>query len=432
MLTFEETCKYLSETAPPGKSVYGLGRINHLLDILGHPEKSLICVTIVGTNGKGSTIAFMDSILRAHGIGVACHIKPHLESVTERIRLNGIDSTEEQFADAFSEVKNAVDLAWTREDHPTYFELIFAAFLCAAKKSGATVALLEAGLGGRLDAVNAVDAPIVVLTKVDYDHTELLGNTLTEIANEKLAVVRPKVTLVTGEQAPEVVKAIDNYSSINNVKLIRMPDDFGKYFIRWPLALKGPYQRENSELAIASVDALLGLFPEISPGGPDQGKITEGLAAARLPGRWETIRIGGKGPVFILDGAHNPGALKLVTGEFKRLTGGSGTIIFGLKKTKDAKGIVKHLVDLAGRIIFTSVPDIECYDPCELKALADKYLPDGYTPLSQIRLDYVETISEAIAMAIAESDESDSILITGSLYLVGAARGELKLILKNE
>ncbi|MFH1676377.1 MAG: hypothetical protein ABIC40_05055, partial [bacterium] len=230
MLTFEETCKFLSETAPSGKSVYGLGRIKHLLEILDHPEKSPVCVTIVGTNGKGSTIAFMDSILRAYGIKVACHIKPHLESVTERIRLDGLDSTEEQFAEAFSEVKNGVDSLWTREDRPTYFELIFSAFLCASKKSGARVALLEAGLGGRLDAVNGVDAPLVVLTSVDYDHTELLGNTLEKIANEKLAVVRPDATLVTGKQFPEVMKAIEKYSSINNIKLIRISDDPGKYF----------------------------------------------------------------------------------------------------------------------------------------------------------------------------------------------------------
>ncbi|MFH1675832.1 MAG: hypothetical protein ABIC40_02320, partial [bacterium] len=137
------------------------------------------------------------------------------------------------------------------------------------------------------------------------------------------------------------------------------------------------------------------------------------------------MNIGKKNPVFILDGAHNPGALKSVTGEFARLTGGSGTIIFGLKKTKDAEGIIRHLLNSARRIIFTRVPDVECYDPCELKSLAETH--SDASRLSQIRLDCVETIPEAIGRVIAELGEGDTVLVTGSLYLAGAARGELSL-----
>ena len=419
--TFEEAEKYLDDTAPPGKSVYGLGRINHLIEILRHPESGFKNVTIVGTNGKGSTIAFLDSMLLAHGVTVACHIKPHLEEVTERIRINGVDSTRDEFASALSEVKNAIDKYWTRDDRATYFELIFAAFLCAAQNAGVEIALLEAGLGGRLDAVNSVDADLVLLTSIGFDHTELLGDTLEEITGEKAAVIRPESKLVVQQNPEEVMKVID---SLDFRGQLDVRTNSGKLH-DYELGLNGPFQEMNASLAVLALKVisegiLLGKFPE----GVDEKLVRIGLKNARLPGRWERFRMG-EGIVWIIDGAHNESGLEGTINRFRDETCGRGTIIFGLKKTKAAEKIIPLLSGAGERLIFTRLPYFESWEPEELASIAGTITDTG-DGLSQIRIDCVDSIEEGIDIAEAGISGSGSVLITGSLYLAGEARGIIR------
>ncbi|MCX6645743.1 MAG: Mur ligase family protein [bacterium] len=419
--SFEEAEQYLNDTAPPGKSVYGLGRINHLLEILHHPENGFKKVTIVGTNGKGSTIAFLDAILLAHGLKVACHIKPHLEEVTERIRINGVDSTPEEFAAALWEVKTGIDSGWTREDRATYFELIFAAFLCAAKNAGVEIVLMEAGLGGRLDAVNSVDSDLVVLTSIGFDHTELLGETIEEITGEKVAVVRPGSILVVQENPGEVMDVIDRLKFRDQVD-VRLCERQNRAF---ELGLNGPYQDINSSLALAALDVVSSeILPESFPGGINPDFVRMGLKNARLPGRWEQF-ISDTGIRWIIDGGHNESGLEMVLKRFKDETSGTGTIIFGLKKTKAAEKIIPMVVDSAGHIIFTRIPYFESWEPENLESIAGT-IPVERDRLSQIQIDCADSIEEGIEIAEAGIKGTGSVLITGSLYMVGEARGILK------
>jgi dihydrofolate synthase / folylpolyglutamate synthase len=419
--SFEEAEQYLNDTAPPGKSVYGLGRINHLLEILNHPENGFKKVTIVGTNGKGSTIAFLDAMLLAHGLKVACHIKPHLEEVTERIRINGVDSTRDEFAQALWEVKNAIESSWTREDRATYFELIFAAFLCAARNSADDIALLEAGLGGRLDAVNSVDADLVLLTSIGFDHTELLGETLEEITAEKVAVVRPGSILVVQENPGEVMDVINglDFRDKLDVRLSESQDQ------GYELGLNGPYQDLNSSLALRALEVISReILPESFPGGLSQELVRLGLKNARLPGRWEQF-VSDAGIRWIIDGGHNESGLEMVLKRFKDETCGKGTIIFGLKKTKAAEKIIPMVVESAENIIFTRIPYFESWEPENLASIAGT-IQGERDRLSQIQIDCADSIIEGIEIAKAGIKGTGSVLIAGSLYMVGEARGILK------
>lgn len=441
MWTFKEAEAYLADTAPPGKSIYGLGRINHLLDLLEHPENSFPCITVVGTNGKGSTIAFLDALLRSHGVKTACHIKPHLESVTERIRLDGTDSTKEQFATALWKVKQAVDEGWSRDDRPTYFELIFTAFLVAAKTEDAEIALLEAGLGGRLDAVNSVDAPLVVMTSVDLDHTDLLGDSLRLIALEKLAVVRKDATLVCQMNDPEVMDAVREKAESVGFRLVEMKDanllkpvDDGSFRYQSKsagtieniiLSLKGPFQRLNASLALFAFETLVeDVLPTDLKIQLSEGAILNGLASARIPGRWEMIDDGKTCIKWILDGGHNPAALKETLRQFREKEYGFRSIIFGMKRGKDIEMVIPDLVRSTDRLVFVNVPDLDCYSPNELAEYVSAEL-DKSPGFSQIQIDTGDSISEAVRMLSESNDSIDTALVTGSLYLVGAARSIL-------
>jgi dihydrofolate synthase/folylpolyglutamate synthase len=439
--TFEEAAAYLNSTAPQGTSVYGLGRINHLLDLLGRPEKSFTCITIVGTNGKGSVTAFLDSLFRAHGLKVTCHIKPHLESVTERIRIDGKDSTQEQFAESLWAVNQAVLNGWTREDKPTYFELIFAAAVFAAKVNGAQVALLEAGLGGRLDAVNGIDAQMVVMTSIGLDHTELLGDTLEAIVKEKLAVVRPGATLVCQENPPEVISNVRNYCHINNVHLVEAPGDTGLTSFEsgildfcspgtgiiegLSIGLKGHYQHQNVHLALLALEIFArDVQPKLFPSGLNRDAIRDGLASARLPGRWEEIHLGELAPSVILDGAHNSDGLRMVFSELEDRILGSRTVVMGSKANKKVDDAIPDLLKVADSVIFVPVPEVASHAPDELARLAMSYL-DKQGGISQVKVDKADSILDGLAMGFKATADRGTILVTGSLYLVGAARSIL-------
>lgn len=425
--TLPEAEEYLNNTAPQGKSVYGLGRINHLLDLLEHPETSFHSVTIAGTNGKGSVLAFLDAILGVHGIKTVCHVKPHLESITERIRIGGRDSTPEEFALALWEVRTAVEAGWERDDRPTYFELIFAAALCAGRTARADVGLLEAGLGGRLDAANGVDAEVLVLTSVGLDHTELLGDTLESITKEKLALARPGRILVCQANPPEVMQTVREYCRESSIRLFEVTGDPGNAegFVDAKLGLRGPFQHANASLAVLAArtiarEGLPGLFP----GGLDNASIRKGLSGARLPGRWEVINTGAGLPKVILDGAHNPSALARVLREFASLASSHRTIVFGLKASKPAAEIVPFLLDAADHIVFVPVPEVDCHAPDELARFARQEL-DKRRVSSQIEFGLADDIAEGVSLALSVTPKDGVILVTGSLYLVGAARSEI-------
>lgn len=445
MWTFQEAEAFLKNTAPPGKSMYGLERISHLLDLLGHPENDFEKITIVGTNGKGSVLAFLDSLLRAHGLKVVCHVKPHLESVRERIRINGVDSSEDEFSEFLWEVYKAVENGWNRQDSPTYFEIIFAASLCAARKANADVAILEAGLGGRLDAVNAIDADLVVLTSIGFDHMELLGDTLDKIAAEKIAVIRPGGRLVYGQNHPIVEKTINEYIKRNNIlswkaeNCLTQDEIFNKstYIYTYKTlngkiinglepSLGASYQFRNISVALVALEVFL---TEVKPPGKswslNDELIKEGIFLARLPGRWEVLSVPQKKCQIILDGAHNPEALALVFEEFRKKFQSQGVIVFGAKKDKAVKEIMSELVRSARNIIFVPVPDVDFHPP-ESLACMGREASRVQDLDSQVDIIFYESILDGINKGLDLVSEKSGMLVTGSLYLIGAARSLLR------
>jgi len=450
MWTFREAEDYLDKTAPPGTSVYGLGRVSHLIEILGRPGRGIPCITVVGTNGKGTVLAYLESLFREHGILTASHIKPHLESVTERIRIDGTDATEDEFAEYLFEVRDAVAHNWRREDSPTYFELIFAAFMCAAGKNNAQLCLLETGLGGRLDAVNAVDADMVVMTSIGLDHTELLGDTLQKITDEKVVIARPGSILVCQDNPAEVIDRVEKYTEKNEILLIQAGDEnflhcsqdgsweyrssFQGVIDKLEPSIRGPYMPSNAGLALLSFEAYVS---HVKAGFPvrelSHERIRAGLASARIPGRWEVFSVPEYGATVTLDGAHNPSGLYEILRSFASETRAEGTIIFGMKKGKDVAPVLEWLCNSCGRIIFVPVPWVDSHDP---DVLADKVNGiirsseslDNIMKFSQIKVDTADSIDEGMKLALNNNGTDKNILVTGSLYLAGAARTFLRLL----
>src|SRR5687768_3734424 len=296
-MQFDEAVHYLLSLGHETLAIkLGLRNTELLLQALDNPERAFKVVQIAGTNGKGSTAVMLDSISRAAGIRTGLYTSPHLVSITERIRIDGEEITREGFARHADTVRSAAEnlLAQKQiEALPTYFEHLTALALLAFRETGVDLAILETGLGGRLDSTTAANASIVGITQIAMDHEDYLGPTLTSIASEKAAVIRPGVTAVIAEQPPEALAVLLERCAAVGVQPSLDPGrDFYKQ-IR--LNLRGTHQIQNASVAIRLAEALSLHGFSIS-----EEEIRVGLATAEHPGRLESI------PPFLLDGAHNP------------------------------------------------------------------------------------------------------------------------------
>ena len=388
----------------------GLENIRKLLDALGNPQNSFLKVQVAGTNGKGSVCAFLDSICNAARIKTGTFTSPHLISITERIRINGCDISEEDFARHAGHVRKTAErllASGAIEYRPTFFEQITAIALVAFADAGVDLAILETGLGGRLDATTAANAEIAAITRIDLDHQEYLGNTIEEIAAEKAAIIQEYTkAVVIGEQKPEALLVIEErvrtacvsgrHIHANNASLVGTAK----------LGLKGNHQRENASIAITVVNELRSYF-----------KITDddatgGLQDARNPGRLEYC---GK---YLFDGAHNVGGAKSLAeylGEFEKR---SITIIFGAMRGKDVDEITKLLFPVCERIVLTQ--------PENSRSLTYAELLETLPVASQKQNVFVsDGVANAIDIAENVTPDNGIILVTGSLYLVG----EIKTLL---
>jgi dihydrofolate synthase / folylpolyglutamate synthase len=404
----------------------GLERVAKVLAALGHPELRYPSIHIAGTNGKGSTSAFIAAILGASGRKTGLYTSPHLVSLEERIQvLSGADAaplSEGELLRAFE----AVDTAAPGFAELSFFEVITAAGLYAFSQTGLDVAVVEAGIGARLDATRLVDAHVSVLTDLSLEHTAILGSTIEAIAQEKAAVIRAGRPIVAADAPPEAMAAIEAEASAQRAPLFRIgrelfvdrhPDGTYRFTLpdrtldRVRLSLLGPHQGRNAVLAL---QAALQFDPKL-----DEAVIRLALASTRWPGRMEVVRRAGRPPV-LLDGAHNPqGAEALARGlaAHPELFSTPRHLVFAVLGDKDAGLMLDHLLPAVDSVILTKVESPRAKEPSSILELIPK-------EKRALTANVTEALAEAERRAQADGGW---VIFAGSLYLVGEARLELTL-----
>jgi dihydrofolate synthase/folylpolyglutamate synthase len=387
-MTYPDSVDYLYKLGNEiAAAKFGLERITELLADLGNPERAFRVIHVAGTNGKGSTCAMIEAALRTAGYRTGLYTSPHLVEPTERIQINGVPVTREQFAAAFNTVHTVAE---RHPPHPTYFETVTAMGFLLFRDAAIDIAVVEVGLGGRLDATNVVQPEITVITPVDFDHERFLGSSIEQIAAEKAGILKSRVPAVFAAQRPDADKVLTARATELGVNVTRS-SQIGELPVAPPLA--GRHQMENARTAVAALKLL-----EVDP---------RGIANARWPGRLEQVAAQ---PDIILDGAHNPaGARALAEHIREQYAGRPVWIVYGAMRDKSVAEMTEILFPVAERVILTA--------PAQARAVHPEAL--------QIEGAIVtKDIAEAVGLARAAPPEA-AVFITGSLYLVGEARALL-------
>jgi dihydrofolate synthase/folylpolyglutamate synthase len=435
-MTYEESVRYLyslgRELASPRQASatkFDLVGITTLCEHLGQPQRAFESVHIAGTNGKGSTAAMMDSILRAAGLRTGLYTSPHLERINERIRLDGQDISDADFAATFTRLQAAIEelLASGRlAAHPTFFECMTALAFEFFAKSGAQFAVCEVGMGGRLDATNILTPEVAVITQIDLDHENYLGHSIEEIAGEKAGIIKPGARVVSAaehliarvvirrraaEQSAFLVE-IENAFRIEDVtsrngcfSFTAIATDSGA---RIPVALPlpGRFQIRNALTALAASRMLA------DRGAPvDDDACARGIATTRWPGRLERIA---DRPEIYVDGAHNPaGAREIAVFWEAFLKGRNIFLIYGAMRDKAVDEVAGLLFPRASAVIITS--------PDQPRAISAAVLAEMVGHHAQ-RVEVIRDPAKALERALELASPDDVIFITGSLFLVGDLR----------
>jgi dihydrofolate synthase / folylpolyglutamate synthase len=420
-MNYPESVQYLYALGNETKTIkLGLERISILLEALDNPQDACRMVHVAGTNGKGSVCAMVESALRAAGRRTGMYTSPHLVEPTERIQVNGVPASAESFSAAFDTVHETAKSLVERgsiDMHPTYFETVTAmAFLVFRDERVDTVAL-EVGLGGRLDATNVVKPEICAITRIEFDHTAMLGHTISAIAFEKAGILKPGVPAVFAAQYPEGAEVLENrarelavpytWASRWQAEDLRLATDGSTFRAEGPasvnlsLPLRGGHQVEN---ALIAVDVLHRL-------GVSAEAIARGLASTRWDGRLERLR---ERPAVYLDGAHNPAGARALARYIQQFHQGKRIwMIFGAMADKDIEHIAGEIFPLATDLIVTCPHMSRAQSP-------ERILEIRHHPNARVEPD----LKAALALA-GEAGPDDAVFITGSLYLAGEMRALL-------
>jgi len=434
-MNLPETIEYLLSLGHETVAIkLGLRNTQVLLEALDNPHKSFQSVQIAGTNGKGSTAVFLDSICRAAGIPTGLYTSPHLVSITERIVISGAAISEEDFAMHATQVRAAAESlldSKSLESLPTFFEHVTAIALLAFKEAGVALAILETGLGGRLDATTVAAADTVAITPISLDHQEYLGETLAAIAAEKAAIIRPGVTAIIAPQPLEALEVIRRRCAAVDIEpdLEQLPPTIdeatedGRLRITFAtknasyskvlLGLRGRHQVTNATVAIRLAEAMRRQGFEISANA-----VIEGLANARHAGRLELIP--GEPPV-LLDGAHNPSGAQALRSFLDEFVKSPITLVVGVMKDKNLQEITETLFPIAEFLVITQPDNPRSAHPDALIELAADHI-------SEDKIIVAKSVQDAIALAKQITPPTATICVTGSLYLVG----EVKALLDQE
>ena len=425
-MTYAEAVEFLDRHIGLGWKP-GLERMSHLMELMATPHLQFPVIHITGTNGKTTTARAVSAILTAMGLKVGTYTSPHLERIEERFEVGGEVASQEAFAQAIADVAPFVDLL-ERDlgERATYFELTTAAAFAHFAEVAVDVGVIEVGLGGRLDATNIVQSQVAVVTGVSIEHTDYLGGTVESIATEKLAILKPGGTLITGD-VPEVVDqmAIERATAVG-VPHRALGRDFHIADTRlgvggWSMDIEGVYEHYdelflpmhgihqvgNAAVAIAAVEELLGRSV------PDDA-LREGLAALRSPGRIEVVN---HEPLVVIDGAHNAQAFEALSQTLRdEFPDVAWTLVIGAMGDKDIESMLGSVEGLVTTVIATSADHERAIIPGEVAEVASLALPG-------VEVSEIPTVAAAVAAAHAVTADEDAIVVAGSLYVVGEARG---------
>jgi dihydrofolate synthase/folylpolyglutamate synthase len=411
-------------------SVFGLSRMNKLLDHCGNPHERLRAVHIAGTKGKGSTAAMLASILRRAGLRVGLYTSPHIYDVRERIQIDGEWIPEDAVVRWLNELRPYLDVAAKGGETyaPTFFETFTVIAFLHFLDQATDVAIFEVGLGGRLDATNVLRPLACAITPVSFDHTDKLGNTLDRIAGEKAGIVKEGVPVVCGVQQPEALHVIRSRCSERDAPLHVVGEDVTltgestapfqcgglspSFAVRtWrreigelSVPLLGRHQRENAAVAVGLADLLCEAEIEV----PDAA-VRDGLAAVRWPGR---IQIVAENPEVIIDGAHNPASVTVLLDALAELPERRTIFVFGAAADKDIPTMLSLLAPAADAFVFTRTANPRAAEPMRLLGILAQLGADAPA-------ESAATPAEALDRARSLTAPGDRIVVCGSMYLAG-------------
>lgn len=429
-MNYDEAIKYIKETAKFG-SKYGLERTEKILEFLGNPHKHIKTIHVAGTNGKGSTTAMLTSILMDAGYNVGTYISPYIEEFEERIQINRNNIPKEELAEVITEVSKAVskvvDLGYI---NPTEFEIITCAGFLYFHKKNIDYAVIEVGLGGRLDSTNVITPILSIISSISLDHTQILGDTLDKIAYEKAGIIKENVPVILFPQEKVAEDVIEKTCKEKNSKLIKVPRDISEYVAvtsntlegkeiktqqinlkneyidSYELSLLGKHQILNSTVVVYAARELMNLGVKIS-----KDNIINGLKSVQWPGRLEIMK---NNPLVVIDGAHNIDGIKKLTEsidlyfKYNKLI-----LILGILADKQVEDMIEAIAPKAERIISVTPHSDRAELAEDLKIEIEKL---------GVSCEAIDSYEEAYKKALSYCNDDDLLLISGSLYMIGDMR----------
>ncbi|HEX2272832.1 MAG TPA: Mur ligase family protein [Acidimicrobiales bacterium] len=412
----------LERDPAPQAAARRLDRIRRLVELMGDPQAAYPVLHLTGTNGKGSTARMLTSLLVERGLSVGTYTSPHLQRVNERLAWNGEPISDDHLVDV---IEGVAGLELLLAGRPTYFEILTAAAFRWFADIAVDVAVVEVGLGGRWDATNVASGDVAVVTNVSLDHAETIGPDLADIAREKAGIVEPGATLVLGETDPSLSgifhaagagmvweRDVEFGCAANRLahegRLVDLWTPGARYHDLY-LPVHGSFQGENAAIALAAAEAFFGapLAEEV---------VTDAMAAVRLPGRLEVVA---RNPLCLLDGAHNPaGARASSAAVAETFAGVAGRIlVVGLLQGREPTEMLGALGASGARLVVACPPPSPRALPPEEVAAAAEGLG--------VAADVADSVAEGVAVALGLAAPDELVLVSGSLYVVGAARAAL-------
>ncbi|MEV7345352.1 folylpolyglutamate synthase/dihydrofolate synthase family protein [Streptomyces sp. NPDC093544] len=414
-----------------------VSRISALMDVLGDPQRSYPSIHITGTNGKTSTARMIEALLGAFDLRTGRYTSPHVQSVTERISLDGSSISAERFIETYNDIKPYIEMVDAQQEFRlSFFEVLTAMAYAAFADTPVDVAVVEVGLGGTWDATNVIDADVAVVTPIDLDHTDRLGETPGEIAVEKSGIIKQNATVILAQQPVDASQVLLKKAVEVDATVAREGLEFGVVsrqiavggqvltlrglggeYDEIYLPLHGPYQAHNAALALAAVEAFFGVGAQ-RPDPLDLDTVRKAFATVASPGRLEVVR---RSPTIVLDAAHNPAGARATAEaipdafDFSRLIG-----VVGASSDKNVRGLLEAFEPILAEVVVTQNSSQRAMNADELAGIAVEVFGDDRVQVEP-RLD--DALEAAITLAEEEGEYSGSgVLVTGSVITVGEAR----------
>ncbi|HPE67957.1 MAG TPA: folylpolyglutamate synthase/dihydrofolate synthase family protein [Thermotogota bacterium] len=426
----KQVIEFLYTSRPHGQVKLGLERIQKLLALLGNPQQHFSSIQVAGTNGKGSVTRTLETLFREQGFSTGGFFSPHLIDFRERISLDGVPVDAAALTGAMNRVYPAVQQmdAMGEDWQPSFFELVTALAFTLFQEKGVELALVEVGMGGRLDATTALSPDLFVITHIGLDHTKTLGTTLEQIAGEKAGILKQGGTLVCGVRRPEALQVIEQVARQKEVHVERVDRDFftralqfdldNNLFVfentrgeggRFSLRLNGTHQVENAGVALQAFFC----YCRNKGFAVSLPKVQQALASVKWIGRFERI---GEQPLILVDGAHNPdGVEKLLENWDLYFPGESYVLLVGMLKDKETSQMVPPLCQKARQVVVT--------DPNMPGRVDSRLVVQAFQEqCGESRVFYEANMEKALHLALEKTQGKTPLVITGSLYLIGYLR----------